>query len=70
MFKQLAADTGINKRTLYGCAPFLRVFPILRTCAKLSWGHYRLLCQVAEDEQRVKLEESAIKNQWTWPGTG
>ncbi|MBM3834237.1 MAG: DUF1016 domain-containing protein [Verrucomicrobia bacterium] len=53
--KRLAADPGIDKRTLYECAQFYRFYPIVRTCAQLGWGHYRLLCQVAEDEQRARL---------------
>jgi endonuclease YncB( thermonuclease family) len=65
LFKQLAADTGIEKRTLYQCGQFFRLFPIVSTCSQLSWGHYRLLCQVANEEQRIKLQTFAIKHEWT-----
>ena len=65
LFKQLAADTGIDKRTLYQCAQFYRFFPIVSTCSQLGWGHYRVLCQVADATQRSALQASAVKNEWT-----
>gem|GEM_PF-1371607 len=65
VFKRLAADTGIEKRTRYQCAQFYRYFPIVSARSQLTWAHYRVLCQVADQGQRDTLHAAAIKHQWT-----
>ena len=64
-FVRLAADTGINIRTLRQCAQFHRCFPIRHTCAELDWSKCRLLCEVTDPKEREKLLAQAKKNQWT-----
>ncbi len=66
-YQKLADDTGISKRTLQECAQFQRCFPIARTCAQLDWSKARLLCQVTDATERLKLLKEAVKNDWTVP---
>jgi endonuclease YncB( thermonuclease family) len=61
---RLSQDLGIDRRTLYQCLQFARFFPIVRTCAHLTWGHYRALCQVADDARRKTLMAQTVKHRW------
>ena len=65
ILRRLATDTGIGERTLYECRQFQRCFPILRTCAKLSWAHYRVLCQLEDEARRGELLRLAERGGWT-----
>ncbi len=66
-FNRLAADTGIDKRTLQQSVQFYRYFPIARHGAQLSWAHYRALCQVEDEAQRTKLLKEAVAKRLTSP---
>lgn len=67
VFNRLAADTGIDKRTLQQTVQFYRLFPIARHGAQLSWAHYRVLIQVEDKTQREALLLQATKHGWTSP---
>ncbi len=47
------------------CAQFHRYFPIRRPGAELDWSKARLICQVSDEAQRMKLLKEALKNHWT-----
>jgi endonuclease YncB( thermonuclease family) len=65
LLRRLAGDTGISERTLYECRQFHRCFPILRARAKLTWAHYRVLCQLEDEMRRETLLREAERNGWT-----
>ena len=65
IYEKLAVDTGISVRTLRECAQFHRYFPIRRPGAEFDWSKCRLLCQVSDEAQRMKLLKEALKNNWT-----
>ncbi len=65
ILRRLAADTGISERTLYECRQFQRYFPILRARAKLTWAHYRVLCQLEDEARREELLRQAERKGWT-----
>lgn len=65
MFADLAADSGLAKRTLHEWVQFYRCFPIVRTSAQLTASHYILLCQVGDVQQRAALTVQAIKGDWS-----
>jgi endonuclease YncB( thermonuclease family) len=67
VYEKLAEDTKVSVRTLRECAQFQRYFPIRRNCAELGWSQCRLLCQVADETERLKLLKQAVKNDWTVP---
>ncbi len=54
---RLADDTKVSRRVLYECVQFYREFPIVRPVAQLGWNQCRLLCQVADADERVTLIE-------------
>jgi hypothetical protein len=64
---RLEKRTGISERVLYQCAQVHRLFPILNRGSELGWTHYRLLCQVQDEAQRLRLLAAARKNNWTAP---
>jgi len=65
VFIRLAADTGINRRTLHQCAQFYRCFPIVHHGSQLNWAHYRALCQVENEAKRADLLKRAIREGMT-----
>lgn len=65
VFADLAADSGIAKRTLHEWVQFYRCFPIVRSNAQLTRTHYLLLCQVGDVKQRVALTGQAMKGDWS-----
>jgi endonuclease YncB( thermonuclease family) len=67
VYARLAADTGIDKRTLQQCVQFYRHFPIARHGAQLNWAHYRALVQVQDKAQREALLRQTTDNHWTSP---
>lgn len=67
VFRQLAADTGIDIRTLQQSVQFYRCFPIARHGAQLSWAHYRALVQVDDAEKREQLLHDTVRLGWTSP---
>lgn len=64
---RLEKHSGIHARLLYQCAQFHRRFPILHRGSKLGWTHYRLLCQVEDEQQRKRLAAQAQRQAWTAP---
>jgi endonuclease YncB( thermonuclease family) len=67
VLRRLSADTGISERTLYECRHFFRCFPIPRHGAKLSWAHYRALCQVENETDRAALLHETVQRELTSP---
>lgn len=62
---RLARRTGIHERTLYYCARFNRLVPILNARSELTPTHYRALCQVEDDSRRQELLATAEAKKWT-----
>ena len=52
---RLAQRTGIHPRSLYYCAQFHRLIPLVNRCSQLTSGHYRMLCQVEDPRLRQEL---------------
>ncbi len=69
-FSRLADDTGVSRRVLYEWVQLYRCFPIVRQSAQLTRTHYRLLCQIGDENERKALTAQAIKNKWTSPELG
>ena len=53
VIEQLANDLAIDKRLLYACAQFARLFPIVIARSHFTWAHYRSLCQIEDPAQRI-----------------
>ena len=49
---RLAADLEMSQRVIYEMLEVYRAFPILRTCAKLAWSHYRELMRIPARKER------------------
>lgn len=62
---RLAKRVGASDRVLYFCSQFHRRVPILNLSSKLSWTHFRTLCQIEDDEQRHALIKETEKRGWT-----
>ena len=62
---RLARDLGADKRTLYDCLKFARLFPIVSGRSQLTWAYYRKLIQVADPAQRRALMAATLKQDWT-----
>lgn len=67
VLKRLSGDLGISDRELRYMVEFARTYPISPPAAKLSWGHYRDLLSINEEEQRKGLIGEASRKKWTRP---
>jgi endonuclease YncB( thermonuclease family) len=65
VYEKLADDTGISVSTLRQCAQFQRCYPIQHARVELSWAHYRLLMQIADEARRTALETETVRQHWT-----
>ena len=66
----LARDLNADKRTLYECLKFARLFPIVSRGSQLSWAHYRKFIQVADPVQRKALMAETIEEGLTGEQVG
>lgn len=64
LFKRLARDTGRDKSTLLRSVQFYRAYPIVAFTRQLTWEHYKGLITVKDAEERKKLEEKIIRQDW------
>lgn len=64
VYRDLARDMNGSVTRLYQCAQFYRCFPILHDRVKLTWSHYRALCQVEDETQRRQLLKETEKRNW------
>lgn len=64
VYRQLAADTGVDIRTLQQSVQFYRYFPIARHGAQLNWAHYRALVQVDDATLREQLLQDTLRHGW------
>lgn len=65
---QLAKEfgKGFNRASLWRMRQFYHTFPILAAVRReLTWTHYRLLMQVANEQARTFYLEEAVENQWS-----
>lgn len=65
---RLAGDLNVDDTLLNRCVRFARTYPSLGKSAgwqKFSWSHYRELITVADDQERLRLEKAAVKNDWS-----
>ncbi len=65
VMRDLAHDLKTDRRTLYECVKFARVFPIVGRHPQLAWAHYRRFIQVADPGQRKALVAQTLKEGWT-----
>ncbi len=65
VMQDLARDLKADRRTLYECLKFARLFPIVSGRSQLSWAYYRKFIQVADPAQRKALMTETIKRGWT-----
>ncbi len=62
---------GYDRGTLYRCLKFYKLFPEIvasvgqQSYIQLSWTHYRILLQVADEEARKWYEKEAIEQTWS-----
>lgn len=64
-FTQFAKDVGRDKSTLLRALQFYRTYPIVADQRQLSWDHYKRLITVKDPQERKKIEETAIRNDWS-----
>ncbi len=64
IFKRLAEDVGRDASTLQKMVRFYRAYPVLVDRPELTWSHYRLLMLVKDTDQRAKLEQRTVLNEW------
>ena len=67
VINRLSAELGTSDRELRYMVEFARTYPISPPAAKLSWGHYRDLLSINEDNQRKSLIGEAARKKWTRP---
>jgi len=65
LFERLSEDLEIGQRTLERSVQFYREFPIPSARTELGWLHYRILITVQEKEERLVLENRAVKENWS-----
>lgn len=65
LFAELERGVKINQSTLYKMHSFYKSYPKLPADSdKLNWSHYRILGGVKESEERKRLENLAIEEDW------
>lgn len=58
--------SGFSKRYLELMRQFYRLFPIANTlCSQLSWGQYKLLIRIDNQDKRDFYIAETVKNNWT-----
>jgi hypothetical protein len=62
---QLAADLELSESLLYQLLKFYRAFPILYTCTKLTWSHYRTLLPLPTLAERRCYLRAAEEGGWS-----
>ena len=62
---QLAADLELSESLLYQLLEFYRAFPILHTCVKLTWSHYRTLLPLPTLAERRVCLRAAEEAGWS-----
>ncbi len=65
VMRDLSRDLKADRRTLYECLKFARVFPIVSGRSQLSWSYYRKFIQVPDAGQRKALMAETIARGWT-----
>lgn len=66
LFEKLESDVGISQTVLYKMHNFYKSYPkIPKDDDKLNWSHYRVLSGVKESEERKRLQNLALENDWT-----
>ena len=63
-YEKLAEDTGRERTTLQSAVRFCRAYPICDFHHKLTWDHYKGLLTVKDTQERKKLEEKIIRQDW------
>ncbi len=63
-YERLAADVGRDRSTLMRAHQFYRAYPKVATWRLLSWGHYKGLITIRDGEERKKVEQMVIRNNW------
>jgi endonuclease YncB( thermonuclease family) len=61
----LSGDLKIDRRSLYECLKFARLYPIVGRHPQLGWAHYRRFIQVADPVQRRELLAQTLQAGWT-----
>ena len=61
---KLAEDLETSESELYRMLKFARAYPILAAPPQLTWSHYRELLSIDDPDQRKRIEEEAVKENW------
>ncbi|MBW2523691.1 MAG: thermonuclease family protein [Deltaproteobacteria bacterium] len=62
---RVAADLGMDPRTLHRAMAFARAFPAGVPERPLKWGHYRELLALSDAEQRDWYHQQAAEHRWS-----
>lgn len=65
VIERLAKDLGMSTRELQYRVEFARTYPIVRTSAQLSWGHYQKLLAIEDQAKRDEIATEAETNKWS-----
>lgn len=65
LFKNLSADSGIEKTNLYKMHNFFKSYPSLPQEPKITWTHYQALLAISDEETRQNLENLTKENSLT-----
>ena len=64
VIKRLSGDLGISVTEIQYMVQFARAYSISPHAGKLSWSEYRDLLSVNDENERNKLAEQTVKNNW------
>ncbi len=65
LLERLSEELQLSLRLLYQMLEVYRAFPILHTCAELSWSHYRQLTTLPNREVRRLYMRAAVEGNWS-----
>ncbi len=66
--KRLARDLNINIRLIQRCIQFAKMYPQFSKVVApplFSWTHYSKLLTIPDAKERFRIEQTAIKNNWS-----
>ncbi len=64
LYERLAKDVNRDRTTLQRSVRFYLAYPNRAARHKLSWDHYRSLITVQDPQERKKLEEKVVRQEW------
>ncbi len=64
VIERLAEDLNCSGSLLWRVVKFYQTYPKLAARPELEWTKYKLLLTVKDDQQRLQIENRALKNNW------